>query len=524
MGRTLLIDRTVIDQLNSGNAAVARVIKSLPPRSAIWISHELYASLNPAEQRMVNDLGVNYPNADQHYLASYRIRSDARLRHTLAMNPSALDAVTPEYEMTVASAEAHHAELMTFDTKLSNVYRQFTGARIVPEMASISAVNAPKNYNTGRQVLGLRPLLVSPDGTVHQTRMPAKPVNIKVGDKTLGYVNEDGDFIKSDGPRTKSGARTTANITAQAGDQLEPVQEYGPSAAGEAKFQGATLAFRGVNFVLQKINGAIQARRFDAMWKGMQPFVQQKLDDDPQLGALLLIYYSQAQGDAESAIEPVQVFQTIGVGYGFTPDDALRDYASRPQVGIGGNVGDKIWLKPKEPADVSRLRLPFGTTVAGLATFVPGKEKLVRVKFGGRAGFDDKMSSRETLDVPGGMTPRFYYLWPPDEVSYFDGKYITVSVGWTFSDDADESNADIDFTLKTWSGIPVVKLDSAINPSTWFGDGATAAMVWPADNSTANLFQSASPTGDNYGFLAGQSLGPMRWVRPEFIRVIKEPV
>jgi hypothetical protein len=242
---------------------------------------------------------------------------------------------------------------------------------------------------------------------------------------------------------------------------------------------------------------------------------------------MLFVYYSQAQGDIESAIDSVTVFDTIEVGYGFSPDDAEREFKSRAhRITPGqGNVGDAIWIKPQAPMDINRLKLPFGTTAAGLATFVPGKEKLVRVKFSGVSGFDDKLSSRETLTVPAGMTPRFYYLWPPKEIRYSDfGRVRTVEVGWTISDDADESVADLGPARKTYKGIPVVKLDSFINPSTWFSHGATAAMVWPADNRTANLFQTAGATQDNLSLLAGQGIGPMRWVRPEFVRVLKDPV
>lgn len=77
---------------------------------------------------------------------------------------------------------------------------------------------------------------------------------------------------------------------------------------------------------------------------------------------------------------------------------------------------------------------------------------------------------------------------------------------------------------KPFKGIPVVKLDSHINPSTWFGDGATAAMVWPADNATANLFQTTPATLDPNNYLAGLGYQLVRWVRPEFVRVLKAPV
>jgi hypothetical protein len=526
MVRIIQIDKTVIDQINAGNAQLAKVIRNLPPRSAIWITHEIYAQLNEAEMRMVDDLGIVHPNTDEHYVNVYRIRGNATLRHTQAMDPGAFEGVTPEYEATVATAEAHRAELMTFDKKLSDTYRRVSGVsgatKIAPEMSRISAVSTPRNYNTGRQVLGLKQLNITPSGAVLPT---PQRMTVKVDNKTIGtYDPNSGNIIRSDGPRTPGGARTTRNITAQVGEKIEPVVEHGPSASGDAKFQGATLAFQGANFVLQKINSAIEARRFENAWSKLQPEVQRRLDDDPQLGAMLFVYYKKGQGDAESAIDPVTVFESIQVGYGLNPDDALREYESRPRMTATTEAGDQIWLKPKAPMDIKRLKLPFGTTVAGLATFVPGKEKLVNVKFAGVSGFDDKLSSRATLDVPVGMMPRFYYLWPPDEISYYDGgRTRTVEVGWTTSDDSDWSVADIDFMRQFRKEIPVVKLDSWANPSTWIGDGALAAMVWPADNRTANLFQSARATQDNNNLLVGQGIGPMRWVRPEFVRVLKAP-
>ena len=134
----------------------------------------------------------------------------------------------------------------------------------------------------------------------------------------------------------------------------------------------------------------------------------------------------------------------------------------------------------------------------------------------GALGFDDKMVSKELLSVPAGMKPRFYYLWPPKKVSYFQyGSWQSTEVDWDISYEADIAYGDVDPFL---SGVPVVKLDSWINPY-----DATAAMVWPADNSTANLFQTADATQDSNGLLVGQGYGPMRWVRPEFIRILKAP-
>jgi hypothetical protein len=48
-------------------------------------------------------------------------------------------------------------------------------------------------------------------------------------------------------------------------------------------------------------------------------------------------------------------------------------------------------------------------------------------------------------------------------------------------------------------------------------------MVWPADNATANLFLKTHGTSDSGGCLAGLGYTMVRWVRPEFVRVLKDP-
>ena len=113
------------------------------------------------------------------------------------------------------------------------------------------------------------------------------------------------------------------------------------------------------------------------------------------------------------------------------------------------------------------------------------------------------------------MTPRFYYLWPPEQITFRRGITQTVSIDWEMSDEADVTKGDVDpFS----TNVPVVKLDSSINPF-----DATAAMIWPADNSTAHLFEKTRPTQDNLGMLSIYGIGMMRWVRPEFIRILKAP-
>jgi hypothetical protein len=540
MPRSIVIDKTVIEQLNRDNKDLANFFNSLHSVNLVIINSphlrmtaETYAKLNEAEQQLCKDMGVKPEYSDRNSIDSFRHRTDNNARFVEQWDPDAFKNIAPEHEATIALAFGS-AELLTFDPKLAESYGRITARlqnKLVPELKNISVSNKPIEYHAARQNLGLRALNITPAGTVLPTPGYTR---VKTGGKTVGWVTPDreGFMVAEGGPRTRGGARTTKTITAVVGDH-EPVQapkEFGPAIGGDAAMNvGATVVLQGINYGLSKINGPIQQRRFDEVWNRRRPYVEQRLNEDPQLGAMVYVYYSTYQAGEASAIDGGLAFQDVQVAYGFTPDDAQRAYDLGSHVVAGGQIqiGDQIWHKPKAPLDVRRLRLPYGTTVAGLATFVPGKEKLVRVRFrtswGG--GFDDRLHSRETLDVPKGMTPRFFYLWPPEKINYRFGNGVsTQDIDWAISDDADESAAEIDVTRKLNKGIPVVKLDSHINPSTWFSEGATAAMIWPADNATANLFQTTAATLDNNNYLGGLGYRLVRWVRPEFVRVLKDPV
>ena len=537
MPRIITIDKTVIDELNKDNKDLANFFNSLRSvnlniinNAHLEMTEGEYLKLNEAGRRLCDDMKVRHMGDAKFYIDGLRHRADNRMRYVEQMDPGAFKDIAPEHEATIAIAFGN--ELLTFDKKLAETYGRLTaplGGRVVPELKNIPVSNKPINYFLARSNLGLQALNISPStGGILPT--PGYKRVIMDG-KTTGWVTPDREgFITADGgPRTPGGARTTKKITATVGDPVTAPQESGPSAAGDAKVQSGVVVLQGINYALSKINGPIQQRRFDEAWNRKKPFVDQQLDEDPQLGAMVYVYYSTYQAGEASAIDGGLAFQDVQVAFGFTPDDAQRAYNSKPHIGSAGQIqiGDQIWHKPKAPLDVRRLPIPYGTSAAGLATFVPGKEKLVRIRFrtsmGG--GFDDRMFSRETLDVPKGMTPRFFYLWPPEKINYRDGNKIsTQDIDWTISDEADESGAAIDATRKLQKGIPVVRLDSRVNPSTWFSDGATAAMVWPADNATANLFQKTPATADPGNYLAGLGYRLLRWVRPEFVRVLKDPI
>src|SRR5262249_1552820 len=120
--------------------------------------------------------------------------------------------------------------------------------------------------------------------------------------------------------------------------------------------------------------------------------------------------------------------------------------------------------------------------------------------------------------VPKDFVPRFYYLWLPTCFQYpYNGYLRQDNVPWTFSDKADWRFAvDLQEGRPQGKAIPVVKL------STWFADGL-AAMVWPADNRTGNLFLQTHPIRDTLGALSGKGYEMARFVKPEFIRVLQDP-
>jgi predicted nucleic acid-binding protein len=511
LNMTVLLDKNVFTNLAKGNAAVCHALTQLlGSGEPVYIARGAYNELvrdSPVRLRMgyellLRDLKITTaPAAASSITDRGNFLADNITYEPQQNQPGRVDEygkgkskATPADAFIAAEAKAMNARLWTLDENFAKRAKNL-GVTLARECQIKATTGNNEDVGQARRLMGLRPLSMLQ--------------NVKTAAAKPGPSNPP-----SGRPVQEKGT------TGEVGAPIEPVQEYGPDARGDAKFQGATLALEGVNLVLQKINSAIQSKRFQAEWTSRWlPEVRRRLDADPQLGALVLIYYSKAQGDAESAIDTATVFQGgIQVGYGLNPDDAMRDAQSRPSIIPGTpNVGDTLWIKPRAPMDVKRLKLPFGCTIAGLATFVPGKEKLVRVKFSGRMGFDDKLFSKEELTVPAGMTPRFCYLWPPDKINYFQfGKWQTKEVDWEISNEADVSHGKVDPFL---SGVPVVKLDSSLNPY-----NATAAMVWPADNSTANLFQTAGATQDNNGLLRGKGIDPLRWVRPEFIRILKAPL
>src|SRR4051812_40408817 len=132
MPRSIVIDKTVIDQLNRGNKPLASFFNSLRGvnlsivnNAHLEITAGEYAKLNEAERALCDDMGVKHVNSDNHYINNVRHRVGTLMAHIQKMNPGALDKIAPEHEATIGLALGG-AELLTFDEKLANTYGELT--------------------------------------------------------------------------------------------------------------------------------------------------------------------------------------------------------------------------------------------------------------------------------------------------------------------------------------------------------------------------------------------------------------
>jgi hypothetical protein len=217
MPRLIVIDKTVIDQLNRDNKDLAKFILhpdgvnylisgSYAPH--YWMTAADYATLNEADRQLCKDLGVTAGNTDEHYVGSLRRRSDNRMRYVAQMDPDAFKNIAPEHEATIALAFGN--ELLTFDRKLAETYGRLTARLregVVPELKTMSVSNKPVNYNAARRNLVLRPLKITPSGAIFPTPGYTR---VMMGDKTIGWVPPDkgGIIDPRNPPRTRGGAIT----------------------------------------------------------------------------------------------------------------------------------------------------------------------------------------------------------------------------------------------------------------------------------------------------------------------------
>ncbi len=487
MGRRIIVlDESVFDQINRGNQSVAKVLRNLILEDPeFWVTAQLRTLLTTeADQRLLRDLDVHSPAED--YYAGSRgdgRRGDVVMERYVERLP-AHARTTGALVIRLSRDRRQDAELMTADRAFSDAFNRYYGKVVqgTPQLTTIRGDRVPGDirgvydYNQARRLLGLRQLLITTDGRIVRRPPPAAlPTPPK------------------------------------------PIATLEPSPKGNAKFQAARIGLDAVNYFMQRFNDTIQQRRFTEAWAKQEPVVRQQLEEDPTLGALILVFYSKRQkvgAENDSPLEHVPVFQYIDPAYGYTREDALARYRRRPQLRPAGTgeliMDDSQFIPPKQAVDVTKLPTPF--PALGLATFVAGQAEVLGVKWRGRSGFDE--TSATSLDVPAGVRPLFLILQPPDRMTAWNGD-------WPMSVDIDighEYPAGIGPAMHLLPPVPVVELDAWYN---LISGGTSACMAYPASNVTALLFQRTGPTKDNNNQLRNYRMELLRWVEPENILLLR---
>jgi hypothetical protein len=494
MSNAIVIDHTVIEQINLGNADAAAALKQhRDARGEIWMTNEIYRMLArvQANERLIKDLNIRFPEKD------VLIHRDQRQLYGSHLS-----------ENSAALAQSKKARVMTADANFANMFRGLGGQSIV-----VNTANARGNldFNRARGYFGLPKLNLTPNGQLSTVRTPG---TIKTNSTSQPLVKADPKAVIKDGNKTTPVVpKSDVQRNGRTGSPVKPVVEHGLKPS--PKTDAVRMSLRGVNWVIQGINDHIQQGRIEERMKQILPTIEETLDRDPTLGVLIVTVFSQRQkvgAEHDSPLEHTKGFQYVDYEYGRTQEEAQGKMARQAKMqpaGAGQLVSQKQWIPPQQAPSAKDLPTPFGRSA--LATFYPGLEELVAVNFSFALGFDDKMKSRIRLNDPQ-QRARFIVMFPPNEIQFFDnGRWRTYS-----TQVAGERPKQIWHAELGAYYVPVLELDSSINP--W---DATAAMVYPADDYTMKLFQPQGRISDG-GLLRNYSMDLVRFVKPHKMSVIQD--
>jgi Domain of unknown function (DUF4157) len=291
---------------------------------------------------------------------------------------------------------------------------------------------------------------------------------------------------------------------------MTPVEVSGPSATGDAMFNAGVVALQALGWYLEQKNRELQYARMNAALDALEPSIRTHQRLHPEDGALISLRFTQAAGSPDSPIQPGPVFAGAQASYGPTVPLARDDLASTPSIRAGLPPGTQehifnLWVKPRKPLAAPPVpALPEGFTAVAAATFVSSKAVFQNVVWYNRDGFDDK--DQITVDIPEGVTLKFYILRPPTKLSgHNDAGRVS-------------ENEVPQLARQAGSGetIPVVDLDPTLRK---VGFNATAAVLYPADDITRTFFDMAPATEFGNMILVAH-FAYVRWSRPENLRLI----
>jgi hypothetical protein len=507
MSRIVVLDYNVIQNLNRGSAKTATALKRLIESGArVYMAHQAYQEATSQPGKMLGGAGPDLPRTaagNERLIADLAIRVtserfDQRVidRNNAGKSMSDSDAlVLAQAKQLKADLGAQTVELWSFDKTFRNdagSTEAIYGVKVAAESQTAYETPADRSdYQVARRLMGLKTDFEISVGGRIQRKPSKKPPGSGGG---AGGSAPGGSDIGT--PHADPGGVGEASARAQKiGDAFE-------------------LGLKAMNFIIQSINDSIQADRMKKEWAKAKPRIQQKLQENPSLGVLIIVRFGRREKEGaqhETPLEHTALFLSIDTEYALTEDEAWDAYRNVPRQRDEAGLTithKKTFIEPTKAVDVRKVQTPF--TPYAIGTFVTGRARLMRVEWKGIFGFDEIGDVK--LDVPTGMTPRFLLLVAPNEIEFLNGRIrhpTRVPVEWQ-----DAASAAIHYTRP----ISVVDMDRGVLN---LGHD-TAAMIFPADNATARLFDGVGRMRDNKGQLTFTNIGMLRWARPGNIHVLQK--
>jgi hypothetical protein len=321
--------------------------------------------------------------------------------------------------------------------------------------------------------------------------------------------------IKKKPPRRSSKKGSGSGGSGGGGKGGTPPLDFGASARAENIGNRIELALKGVNFVIHFINDKIQEKRLRESWDNLKPFIERRLKDEPSTGILIIVQFGAREkelSENETPLEHTSRFLGIDVAYGLTESEAWEAWISQPRLSdsVGLKISyQRIFLAPRNAVDFTKIQTPF--RAYGIGTFISGGASLMKIAWKGLWGFDEIGDVK--LAVPKGFTPKFLLLSAPAKIEWRNGaiqKTTDIPRMWV-----DAASSDYEVSEGIW----VIDMDRGI----WNVGEDKAAMIFPFDNATDELFQGVARTKDDLGQLKRfVNINKLRWARPENIHILQK--
>lgn len=540
-----VLDESVFESLNRGDVKLAgRVVQLRNSGSVFWVTNETYNRLVTvdANRQLMHDLKVNFPLQDEFYRRE-QIAQRPQLKGGLPYVPAKATNMVQDKngsfkQVKMTSDEFHKwykqyggfsqrqlttgalvfhvkGELLTTDKQFQQGFKHMSGP-VREILHQTPKASAPVDYNRTRRLLGFdnkKYTGVGMKDPIPKKKINTAPTLVLNGEPVKPFRGDhvDGQTFPGKRGEKPNTIRVTRDVPNPTGPDMK-------GTVRELKRQ-VTVAFRGVNWVIQKLNGHIQQQNVDEAMSKISKGIEAKLSANPTLGALIVIRFTRPQmvaQDNDSGMTHTHSFLGIEVGYGRTEEEARSDVLGRdsihevnsPRGRPLDDMSEKQWIPPTQPVGFGELPTPFAKW--GLATFYPGREEVTNVKWTQALGFDDMMWSKTKVAMPANPSNKvlFQILIPPGEIRYRDGSMIRtkdVSVA--------ESTVGMvaDAEMKNLHA-PCIDLDSWANIN-----DSVACLIYPANDFSKSILEatpkiSQSQLIDNFALI--------RFVKPEKILLL----